>query len=491
MYANATDSIASSAATYTAANNVTLYAKWTPQVYVITYNANGATGSPSRATDSFTFGSTPVTLPDKTGLTYAGYTFVGWSETTSGTAVVNPYSPTQTRTLYAIWAGISYSISYNVNGGTGSVADATYTNGATGITLNDGATLSRVGYTFDGWKNVVGTTVSGSAYAPTTNVTVYATWTPKSIAVSYAKGIATTTTTFPSNTTVAYGANLTISSAVDVSTTISSTNYLFAGWAINGVTYKAGDSYRVNSEAAITITAQWLRLFDVRYNANGGTLAVGDLVTDGECVTAGLCTDTQVITLNATPTRTGFTFNGWNNQGGTLVTDSDGAIAGIQTALADSNYIFYANWTANTYTITFTAGTGSNGNAQAITDSHGAIVQLAASTGYSLAGSVFSGWLIGSVTYPAGAFYTMGTDASPITATAQYVNNTFKVFYNTNGNCAMEDRNTCNPNNYICYWVRWRRNNYCCGSRNWWRTEFLCCYSLTRRRNMYSHCTCY
>ena len=433
VYANATDSIASSAATYTAANNVTLYAKWTPQVYVITYNANGATGSPSRATDSFTFGSTPVTLPDKTGLTYAGYTFVGWSETTSGTAVVNPYSPTQTRTLYAIWAGISYSISYNVNGGTGSVADATYTTGATGITLNDGATLSRVGYTFDGWKNVGGTTVSGSAYAPTTNVTVYATWTPKSIAVSYAKGIATTTTTFPSNTTVAYGANLTISSAVDVSTTISSTNYLFAGWAINGVTYKAGDSYRVNSEAAITITAQWLRLFDVRYNANGGTLAVGDLVTDGECVTAGLCTDTQVITLNATPTRTGFTFNGWNNQGGTLVTDSDGAIAGIQTALADSNYIFYANWTANTYTITFTAGTGSNGNAQAITDSHGAIVQLAASTGYSLAGSVFSGWLIGSVTYPAGAFYTMGTDASPITATAQYVNNTFKVFYNTNG----------------------------------------------------------
>jgi uncharacterized repeat protein (TIGR02543 family) len=96
LYANATDSIASSAATYTAASNLTVYAKWTPQVYVITYNANGATGSPSRATDSFTFGTTPISLPDKTGMTYAGYTFVGWSETTSGAAVVNPYSPTQT-----------------------------------------------------------------------------------------------------------------------------------------------------------------------------------------------------------------------------------------------------------------------------------------------------------------------------------------------------------------------------------------------------------
>jgi uncharacterized repeat protein (TIGR02543 family) len=116
LYANATDSIASSAATYTAATNLTVYAKWTPQVYVVTYDANGATGSPSRATDSFTFGSTPLSLPDKTGLTYSGYTFVGWSETTSGAAVVNPYSPTQTRTLYAIWAGISYSVSYNANG---------------------------------------------------------------------------------------------------------------------------------------------------------------------------------------------------------------------------------------------------------------------------------------------------------------------------------------------------------------------------------------
>lgn len=433
LYANATDAIASSAATYTAASNLTVYAKWTPQVYVITYNANGATGSPSRATDSFTFGTTPISLPDKTGMTYAGYTFVGWSETTSGAVVVNPYSPTQTRTLYAIWAGISYSISYNVNGGTGSVADATYTTGAAGVTLNNGSSLTRSGYDFAGWKNVAGTTVSTSAYTPTDNVTVYAIWNPKPIAVTYDRGIATTTTAFPSATTVAFGANLTLSSGVDVSTTISATNYLFAGWQINGVTYKSGDTYRASSEAPITVTAQWLRLFDVRYNVNGGTLATDDLVTDAECVTASLCIDTQVITINAVPTRAGFTFNGWNNQGGTLVVDADPALAGIQTGLSASNYIFYASWTANSYTITFAAGTGSDGTAQAITDSHGAVVQLAASTGYSLAGSVFSGWLIGGVTYPAGAFYTMGTNASPITATAQYANNTFKVFYNTNG----------------------------------------------------------
>ena len=125
VYAIGTDGISGSTSTYSAAANIILYAKWTPQVYVITYDKNGATGSPSRATDSFTFGTTPITLPDKTGLTINGYTFGGWSESQTGTAVVSPYSPTATRTLYAIWAGITYSISYNVNGGSGSVADVT------------------------------------------------------------------------------------------------------------------------------------------------------------------------------------------------------------------------------------------------------------------------------------------------------------------------------------------------------------------------------
>jgi uncharacterized repeat protein (TIGR02543 family) len=433
LYANGTDLIASSTATYSAAANLNLYAKWTPQVYVITYNANNASGSPSRATDSFTFGTTPISLPDKTGMTYAGYTFAGWSETTNGIAVVNPYSPTQTRTLYALWTGVQYSVSYNVNGGIGTLADATYTTGTNGITLNNGSTLSRIGYTFDGWKNVAGTTVSGAPYVATSNVTLYAIWTPKTISITYDKGIATTTTTFPSNASATYGSNLTLSSGVDASTTISTVNYLFAGWSIDGVIYKSGDTFRISNESPITAIAQWLRLFDVRYNVNGGTLAAGDLATDPECVTSGLCLDGQTITLNATPTRTGFTFNGWSNQGGTLVADSNLATPGVQTVLTSTNYIFYASWTANSYTITFVAGSGSNGNANSITDSYGSIVPLAPSTGYSLEGSVFTGWLIGSTTYPAGAFYTMGTNLSPITATAQYANNTFKVFYNTNG----------------------------------------------------------
>jgi uncharacterized repeat protein (TIGR02543 family) len=429
LYANASDSIASSTATYTAAANLTVYAKWTAQVYTITYSANGASGSPSRATDSYTFGATGITLPDKTGLTYGGYTFGGWSETSTGTAVANPYSPTQTRTLYALWSGVQYSISYNVNGGTGSIADTSYTTGATGITLNDGSTLSRTGYTFGGWKNLAGTTVSGSPYVATDNVTLYAIWTPKTISVTYDKGIASAVPAiFPTSpTSGTFGSNFVLGTSSETATVSAGADFKFAGWKIGSITYKAGDSYRISVDAPVTVTAQWIQVFEVTYNSNGGTFVDPDGVNDAQCGLSLLCTDGLPIQLNGAPTRTGFTFAGWVSQSGTNYA------AAASTNVAATNYIFYATWTANSYTITFAAGAGANGTASAITNSHGAIVQLAASTGYSLTGSVFTGWLIGSITYPAGAFYTMGTDASPITATAQYANNTFKVFYNTNG----------------------------------------------------------
>jgi len=99
----------------------------------------------------------------------------------------------------------------------------------------------------------------------------------------------------------------------------------------------------------------------------------------------------------------------------------------------NGRYIFYASWTPSSFTFTFAPGVGSNGAAALPTASYGDTVALPLSTGYTLAGSKFSGWLIGTTLYPAGALYSVGPDVSPITATAQFVNNTFKIFYNTNG----------------------------------------------------------
>ena len=424
-------------ASYSTSANLVLYAKWTPQIYTITYDKNGAGGAPSRATDSFTFGSTPLTLPAVTGMTYANYTFGGWSETSTGTAVISPYSPTQTRTLYAIWTGIQYSVSYNVNGGTGSVAEAVYTTGATGLTLNNGSSLSRTGYNFGGWKNLAGTTVSGSPYIATENVTLYAIWTPKTIVVTYDKGAAETTpTVFPTSPVNAtFGANFTLGNS-DTSTVTSSGNFAFAGWKIGSDTYKPGDSYRISGENPITVTAQWIQLFEVTYNLNGGVFASGDGINDPQCASK-LCTNGQAIQLNLAPTRTGFTFVEWVSQTGANFG------AGATVNVSATNYIFYATWTPNSYRITYAVGAGAASSAAtAQTGNFGDIVTLASGANYTLSGSIFSGWLITS-NLAAGALYTLGTDAGTLTAgtyeltaTAQYANNTFKVFYNTNGSTA-------------------------------------------------------
>jgi large repetitive protein len=432
---------------YSTSANLVLYAKWTPEVYTITYNVNGAGGAPSRATDTFTFGSTAITLPAVTGMIYANYTFGGWSETSTGAAVISPYSPTQSRTLYALWTGIQYSVSYNVNGGTGSVAEAVYTTGATGLTLSDGTGLTRTGYNFGGWKNLAGTTVSGAAYVATENVTLYAIWTPISVGISFNAGLVAgtaPTVTLPANTTAQFSTLFTLpaslSSVTDNATPAAT--YVFAGWEFAGNIYQAGSTYRMTTSAPV-FTAQWQKLLAVRYVLNGGTLAAGDFVHDTQCTFEQVgfqCGGTNlVINLNKRPVRTGFTFTGWSSQGtpATLVAEE------ASYTLNDTNFIFYANWTPNSYRITYAVGTGATSSAAAAqTGNFGDIVTLASGTNYTLSGSIFSGWLISS-NLAAGALYTLGTDAGTLTAgtyeltaTAQYVNNTFKVFYNTNGSTA-------------------------------------------------------
>ncbi len=69
--------------------------------YVVTYNANGGTGSVDSET---VVAGQSVVLDDGTGLTYADHTFVGWGTNPSSTvAVTSPYTPTGDVTLYAIW----------------------------------------------------------------------------------------------------------------------------------------------------------------------------------------------------------------------------------------------------------------------------------------------------------------------------------------------------------------------------------------------------
>ena len=119
--------------------------------HMVMFNANG--GSGTMANQTIATGAS-ANLKTNT-FTYAGYTFSGWNSAAngSGTAYANGASYTMGTgnvTLYALWAANSYTITFNANGGSGTMANQTIATGASAnLTTN---TFSYVGYTFSGWN---------------------------------------------------------------------------------------------------------------------------------------------------------------------------------------------------------------------------------------------------------------------------------------------------------------------------------------------------
>ena len=146
--------------------------------YKVSYNANGGTGAPGSQTKTHGTNLTISSIkPSRTG-----YTFLGWSTSSSSNTV--SYSPGGTYTnnssvtLYAVWKANTYTVSYNANGGTGAPVSQTKTHGQS-LTLSS-VKPTRTNYIFVGWGiSPSSTTVSyspGGTYANNSSVTLYAIW---------------------------------------------------------------------------------------------------------------------------------------------------------------------------------------------------------------------------------------------------------------------------------------------------------------------------
>jgi len=88
---------------YQPSGDITLYTKWTPEMFSITYNANDGDLAPSTQWGS---GDQAVTLSEETPKR-EGYKFLGWAKTSDAeTPEYQPgdtYSDAETITLYAVW----------------------------------------------------------------------------------------------------------------------------------------------------------------------------------------------------------------------------------------------------------------------------------------------------------------------------------------------------------------------------------------------------
>ena len=149
---------------------------WTS--YAIKYNANGGGGAPGNQTkwkDQTLKLST--TKPTRTG-----YSFLGWSTSSSATSATysagGSYTSNAAVTLYAVWKANTYTVKYNANGGTGAPGNQTKTYGKT-LTLSN-TKPTRTNYTFKGWgTSASATTVAyaaGGSYTANAAVTLYAVW---------------------------------------------------------------------------------------------------------------------------------------------------------------------------------------------------------------------------------------------------------------------------------------------------------------------------
>ena len=298
--------------TSTANGTVTLYAQWTANQYKVHFDAN--TGSGSMGDQSMTYGTAANLTAN--AFTRNGYTFNGWNTQKDGkgasyankASVKNLTAAANTTiNLYAQWKPIQFTMHYDANGGTGTMADQKITyDVATKLTKN---AFTRTGYTFVNWKDYFGHYFSDEQSIlnidDTENVyTIWAQWTPNTYKIRFASNGGTGTMADESMT-------------YDTAKALTANTFQRAGWTFTGWNTQAdgkGDRSFTNGETVNNLTAtdggtvllyaQWKQgVYKISYNLAGGTAGSGAPST----YTAGSATTIPQ------PTRNGYIFLGWTS----------------------------------------------------------------------------------------------------------------------------------------------------------------------------------
>ncbi|HHW94974.1 MAG TPA: InlB B-repeat-containing protein, partial [Mogibacterium sp.] len=162
------------------AHNLALYAKWTPEKYKVTfYNTSNPAGGVFHTEENIT----PLdTIEEPAGNPQSG-TFVGWYWYIGGGYVLFDFDTPISGNfeLYPVYQDQTAKVTYNANGGNGSVTDGIdYLIGAE-ARIKSGSALSKEGCYFTGWNTQAdgeGDSYQPGALAivPADGLTLYAKW---------------------------------------------------------------------------------------------------------------------------------------------------------------------------------------------------------------------------------------------------------------------------------------------------------------------------
>ena len=292
--------------------DLTVYAQWEPITYTIVFDGSevGVTGStPSMV---MTYDVAMDLSPN--GFALIGHHFIGWSTTDEGDVVYEDRESVEnltaedgaTVTLYAQWEADEYPVSFDANGGEGTMASVSVRYGDSYDVPT--STFTRDGYTFGGWNTQEDG--EGTAYDVGADidivgpVTLYAMWVPIEYTIAFdANGGEGTMESMK----MTYGEqrNLPLNS-------FEYEGFNFAGWntSKDGTGTRYADEALVSNltteaGAIVTLYAQWdeepvtthVVTFDFGYEGAGSSTTA---VVDG-----------QPVTRPEDPIRNGYIFSGW------------------------------------------------------------------------------------------------------------------------------------------------------------------------------------
>ncbi len=389
--------------TYTVpANDVTVTARWTVNNYTMIWNVDG------NATEkTYAYGATiptaDIPVPDKDGFNFGGWTLVNSSEDIYHITTM----PAEDITLYPIWTS-GYVATFISDGTAVTDYSKAYT---TGDTI-DKPTLTKEGYTFDGWTvtntNTDEHITPEPEVMPGYNITFTAKWTPISYTIAFnANGGEGSTAGV---TDVNYDANATLTP-----NGFTREGYTFIGWATSATGEKVyNDEASVKNLTAtdnetVTLYAVWqINQYTIIFNTDGGSTV--------DSITADYGT---AVTAPADPTKTGYTFAGWDKE--------------IPATMPAENMTITAQWTVNTYTISFNTDGGSTvADIVKNYDEEIGTVTAPTKTGYT-----FAGWIITKTGTGEVITAPETIPAYNVTYTAQWTINQYTITFNTDGGSAI------------------------------------------------------
>jgi uncharacterized repeat protein (TIGR02543 family) len=299
------------------------------------------------------------------------------------------------------------AISFEENGGS-EVEDMRVNTSNTSINFPE---PTKEGFTFDGWyldENLTQPFTIASLLT-NTSLTLYAKWT---------QNTATYTLTFESNGGSAVAAITgEFGTVVTEPMSPTKTGFTFDGW-YSDASLTTLYIFSTMPAENVTLYAKWTQntvTYTLTFESNGGS-AVAAIT--GEFGT--------VVTEPMSPTKTGFTFDGWYS-------DASLTTLYIFSTMPAENITLYAKWTQNTATYTLTFEPNGGSSVASITGEFGTVVTEPIDP--TKTGFTFDGWYSDVSLTTLYNFSTM--PAENITLYAKWTVNQYTITFNTNGGSAI------------------------------------------------------